>query len=140
MCDVSSVFPEISLYTAAGSLQGKEVRDSFDSTFATYYRHLDDGFAPINFILPGLPTPVNRRRDRAQKVMAGLYMDIIKRRRMTGNQTGSHDMLWALMEARYKDGTAISDEEMANLMIALLMGGQHNTAVSAIRDYAGDIH
>jgi sterol 14-demethylase len=39
-------------------------------------------------------------------------------------------MLWALMDARYKDGTPITDEEMANLMIALLMGGQHNTAVS----------
>lgn len=61
--------------------------------------------------------------------MAGLYMDIIKKRRSDGNKTGSHDMLWALLGARYKDGTLISDEEMANLMIALLMGGQHNTAV-----------
>ncbi|KAI1625340.1 cytochrome P450 [Exophiala viscosa] len=130
VCDVSSVFSEISLYTAAGSLQGKEVRDSFDSTFATYYRHLDDGFAPVNFMFPWLPIPINRRRDRAQKVMAGLYTDIIRRRRTTGNETDSHDMLWALMDARYKDGTAIPDEEIANLMIALLMGGQHNTAAS----------
>jgi len=90
---------------------------------------LDDGFAPINFMLPWLPIPINRRRDHAQKVMAGLYMDIIKKRRLEGNKTGSHDMLWALLGARYKDGTLISDEEMANLMIALLMGGQHNTAV-----------
>ncbi|KAJ9616094.1 hypothetical protein H2204_014088 [Knufia peltigerae] len=130
VCDISSVFSEISLYTAAGSLQGKEVRDSFDAQFATYYRHLDDGFAPINFMLPWLPIPINRRRDHAQKVMAGLYMDIIKKRRLEGNKTGSHDMLWALLGARYKDGTLISDEEMANLMIALLMGGQHNTAAS----------
>ncbi|KIW10822.1 hypothetical protein PV08_10121 [Exophiala spinifera] len=130
ICDISSVFSEISLYTAAGSLQGKEVRDSFDSQFATYYRHLDDGFAPINFMFPWLPIPINRRRDHAQKVMAGLYMDIIKKRRLEGNKTDSHDMLWALLGARYKDGTLISDEEMANLMIALLMGGQHNTAAS----------
>lgn len=128
--DISSVFSEISLYTAAGSLQGQEVRDAFDSTFATYYRHLDDGFAPINFMFPWLPTPVNRRRDQAQKTMASLYLDIIKRRRASGNPTDSHDMLWALMDGRYKDGTAIADEEMANLMIALLMGGQHNTAAS----------
>ena len=130
ICDISSVFSEISLYTAAGSLQGREVRDSFDSTFATYYRHLDDGFAPINFMLPWLPIPVNRRRDHAQKKMAGLYTDIIKKRRSVGNQDGSHDMLWALMDGRYKDGTQITDEEMANLMIALLMGGQHNSAAS----------
>ncbi|KAJ9611188.1 Sterol 14-alpha demethylase cyp51c [Cladophialophora chaetospira] len=130
VCDISSVLSEISLYAAAGSLQGKEVRDSFDSSFATYYRHLDDGFAPVNFMFPWLPTPVNRRRDRAQKMMAKLYTDIIKKRRVTGNQDGSNDMLWALMEGRYKDGSQISDEEMANLMIALLMGGQHNTAAS----------
>ncbi len=53
--------------------------------------------------------------------MANLYTDIIKKRRATGNQDGSNDMLWALMEGRYKDGTKISDEEMSNLMIALLM-------------------
>ena len=43
---------------------------------------------------------------------------------------GGHDMLWALMDSRYKDGTEIPDNEIANLMIALLMGGQHNTAAS----------
>ncbi|KIY03046.1 uncharacterized protein Z520_01512 [Fonsecaea multimorphosa CBS 102226] len=130
VCDISTVLSEISLYSAAGSLQGKEVRDSFDSSFATYYRHLDDGFAPINFMFPWLPIPVNRRRDRAQKMMANLYMDIIKKRRSTGNEDGSHDMLWALMDGRYKEGTPLADEEIANLMIALLMGGQHNSAAS----------
>ena len=131
VCDVSTVLSEITLYAAAGSLQGKEVRDSFDSSFATYYRHLDDGFAPVNFMFPWLPIPVNRRRDRAQKMMANLYMDIIKRRRAGGSQPGGSDMLWALMDSRYKDGSRIPDHEMANLMIALLMGGQHNTAASA---------
>lgn len=131
ICDISTVFSEIALYCAASSLQGKEVRDSFDSTFATLYRHLDDGFAPVNFMFPGLPLTVNRRRDHAQKTMAKLYMDIIGRRRAgSGPEAESHDMLWALMDATYKDGTKVGDEETANLMIALLMGGQHNTAAS----------
>jgi sterol 14alpha-demethylase len=122
--DISSVMDEISLFTAAGSLQGKEVREAFDSSFATHYRHLDDGFAPINFMFPGLPIPVNRRRDRAQRTMAKFYMDIITRRRATGNQSGEHDMLWSLMEGRYKDGSKMPDPELANLMLALLMGGE----------------
>lgn len=130
ICDISSIFSEISLYTAAGSLQGKEVRASFDATFATHYRHLDDGLAPINFMFPWLPIPINRRRDRAQRMMSNLYLEIIRKRRAEGNQDGSHDMLWALLDATYKDGTQIADEEMANLMIALLLGGQHNTAAS----------
>lgn len=59
-------------------------------------------------------------------------MDIIRKRRQQGKREddSSHDMLWALLDGRYKDGTAITDLEIANLMIALLMGGQHNTAAS----------
>ena len=147
--DVSSVMSEIALYAAAGSLQGKEVRDMFDSEFAVLYRHLDDGFAPVNFMFPWLPIPVNRRRDKAQKAMAKLYLGIIQKRRQrlkekastiqsTTKETNSttdrtsppEDMLTALLTATYKDSTPIPDTEIANLMIALLMGGQHNTAAT----------
>lgn len=34
------------------------------------------------------------------------------------------------MKSRYRDDSAIPDLEIANLMIALLMGGQHNTSAS----------
>lgn len=129
-CNITEVMAEITIYTASGSLQGKEVRSKFDTTFAVLYRHLDDGFQPINFMMPWLPLPQNRRRDHAQKVMEGLYSDIIRRRRQQGNRDGEHDMIWALMDAQYKDGTFIPDAHIARLMIALLMGGQHNTAAS----------
>jgi sterol 14-demethylase len=48
ICDISAVLAEITLYTAAGSLQGKEIRAKMDSDIAVLYRHLDDGFAPVN--------------------------------------------------------------------------------------------
>ncbi|KAI5369398.1 putative cytochrome P450 [Septoria linicola] len=130
ICDISTVVSEIALYCAAGSLQGKEVRKAFDGTFATLFRHLDDGFAPVNFMLPGLPLPINRRRDHAQLAMQKLYIDIIHKRRSSPRPDDEHDMLWSLMDANYKDGTPINDEIVANLMMALLMGGQHNTAAS----------
>jgi sterol 14-demethylase len=129
-CNVTEVMAEITIYTASSSLQGKEVRSKFDSTFAVLYRHLDDGFQPINFVMPWLPLPQNRRRDHAQKVMEGLYGDIIRRRRQEGNLDGETDMIWSLMDAEYKDGTIISDTHVARLLIAMLMGGQHNTAAS----------
>jgi sterol 14alpha-demethylase len=129
-CNITELMAEITIYTASASLQGREVRSKFDSTFATLYRHLDDGFQPINFMLPGLPLPQNRRRDHAQRVMEELYSDIIRRRRGEGNRDGETDMIWTLMDAQYKDGTTIPDAHVARLMIALLMGGQHNTAAS----------
>jgi sterol 14alpha-demethylase len=121
---------EITIYTAAGSLQGKEVRSKFDTTFAVLYRHLDDGFQPINFMMPWLPLPQNRRRDHAQKVMERLYSDIIQQRRQGNKQATETDMIWTLMEGKYKDGTNLPDEHISRLLIALLMGGQHNTAAS----------
>jgi sterol 14alpha-demethylase len=129
-CNITEAMAEITIYTASASLQGKEIRSKFDSTFAVLYRHLDDGFQPINFMLPRLPLPQNRRRDHAQKVMEQLYGDIIQQRRQEEKRQGETDMIWSLMGAKYKDGTTIPDEHIARLMIALLMGGQHNTAVS----------
>jgi len=58
---------EITIYTASHSLQGKEVRDRFDSSFAALYHDLDMGFSPINFALHWAPLPHNRARDHAQR-------------------------------------------------------------------------
>ncbi|KAF4465699.1 cytochrome P450 family 51 (sterol 14-demethylase) [Fusarium albosuccineum] len=128
--NITEVMAEITIYTASASLLGNEVRSMFDSTFATLYRHLDDGFQPINFVMPWLPLPQNRRRDHARKVMEGLFSDIIRQRRENGNQGDETDMIWTLMDAQYKDGAVLPDEHVARLLIAILMGGQHNTAAS----------
>jgi sterol 14-demethylase len=129
--NVSKALAEITIYTASRSLQGQEVRDRFDSTFAEMYHDLDKGFAPINFMLPWAPLPHNRKRDAAQKKMAETYMDIIKARRASGDKKDSEDMVWNLMSCTYKDGTPIPDEEVAHMMIALLMAGQHSSSSTA---------
>ena len=122
---------EITIYTASRSLQGKEVRARFDSSFAELYHDLDMGFAPINFMLPWAPLPHNRARDRAQQKMAQTYMEIIKERRKAGVERTEDDMIWNLMSCVYKDGTPVPDREVAHMMIALLMAGQHSSSSSS---------
>lgn len=129
--DVSKVIAEITIYTASRSLQGKEVRDRFDSTFAEMYHDLDMGFAPINFMLPWAPLPHNRKRDAAQRKMTETYMEIIRQRREAGGKKDSEDMVWNLMSCTYKNGTPVPDEEVAHMMIALLMAGQHSSSSTA---------
>jgi cytochrome P450 len=46
--DVCPTMAELTIYTASRSLQGKEVREKFDSSFAKLYHDLDMGFSPIN--------------------------------------------------------------------------------------------
>lgn len=129
--DVCKTIAEITIYTASRSLQGKEVRSRFDSTFAELYHDLDMGFVPINFMLPWAPLPHNRKRDAAQRKMTETYMEIIRERRKAGGKKDSEDMVWNLMSCSYKDGTPVPDEEIAHMMIALLMAGQHSSSSTA---------
>ena len=125
--DICPAMAELTIYTASRSLQGKEVREKFDASFADLYHDLDMGFSPINFMLPWAPLPHNRKRDFAQKKMTQTYMDIIQERKKSGAAKDS-DMIWNLMSCAYKDGTPVPDMEVAHMMIALLMAGQHSSS------------
>ncbi len=122
---------QITIFTASQTLQGQEVRAKLDTTFAALYKALDDGFQPINFMLPWFPLPQNRKRDVAQRKMTQIYTDIIKARRSGEKPKDSEDMLWNLMNSTYKDGMPMPDTEVAHMMIALLMAGQHSSSVTS---------
>jgi cytochrome P450 len=126
--NVPKVMAELTIYTASRSLQGDEVRNMFDSRFAELYHDLDMGFSPINFMLSWAPLPHNRARDNARESMIKLYSSIVEKRRSGQVKKESHDMIWHLMECKYKDGTPIPNHEIAGIMIALLMAGQHSSS------------
>ncbi|RFU24430.1 hypothetical protein B7463_g11908, partial [Scytalidium lignicola] len=125
--DIPPAMAEITIYTASHSLQGKEVRDKFDNSFAVLYHDLDLAFTPINFMFHWAPLPRNRRRDYAQRTLSSIYMDIIKQRR-AGGANEQYDIMWQLMGQKYKNGTPVPDREIAHMMIALLMAGQHSSS------------
>ncbi len=136
---------EITILTASRTLQGSEVRDSLDKSFADLYTDLDGGFKPVNMLFPNMPSGANRKRDKAQKSMSDFYVDII-RKRANGNFDVSssispsssfanysqhdHDMIAALMHQRYKNGRELTEREVAHIMIALLMAGQHTSSAT----------
>jgi len=124
---LTTVIPELTLFTASRSLQGKEVRDALNGTHAALFHDLDMGFTPVNFMFPWLPLPKNKRRDHAQRQMAKLYTDIITRRKAGTDKSEHIDMIWNLMNRTYKSGRPLTDKEIAHCMIALLMAGQHTS-------------
>jgi len=128
--DVPPVMSELIFYTASRALQGPEVRSKMDTGLAETFHDLDNGFQPINFMLPWAPLPQNRKRDAAQRTMANTYLDIIKQRREEGTVKDSQDMIWNLMSSVYKNGTPIPDQEVAHMMIALLLAGQHSSSTT----------
>jgi sterol 14-demethylase len=132
--DIVSAMAEITINTASHSLQGKDVRDQFGSkdgvNLAALYHDLDMGFSPINFSLHWAPLPHNRARDHAQRTIAKTYMEIIQKRRATGGPA-KLDIMSQLMDTTYKNGVKVPDMEIAHMMIALLMAGQHSSSSSS---------
>jgi sterol 14-demethylase len=124
---------ELVILTASKTLQGHEVRKAMamdGGEYATLYRHLDEGFTPLNFMFPNLPLPSYRRRDRAQQRMAQFYLDIMRHREENGLDLDGHDMLANLADQAYKSGRPLSREEQAHIMIALLLAGQHTSSTT----------
>ena len=83
--DVCKAMQEITILTASRTLQGKEVRENLNKSFSGLYNDLDGGFTPLNWMFPDLPLASYRRRDAAHIKMSEFYVDIIKRRRASGN-------------------------------------------------------
>jgi sterol 14alpha-demethylase len=129
--DAMATSPQITIFTASRTLQGPEVRKYFDASFAKLYKDLDNGFTPVNFLFPHLPLPANRKRDFAQRKMASIYRDIINQRRAMKEEDHPPDMIWNLMNQQYKDGRPPTDTEVAHMMIALLMAGQHTSMATS---------
>ncbi|KAH9478634.1 Lanosterol 14-alpha demethylase [Psilocybe cubensis] len=129
--DALRLMQQLTILAASRTLQGAEVRAGLDASYAQLYSDLDEGFTPLNFICPNLPLPSYSRRDRAHRKMSAFYVDIVQRRRrrlLDHENEHEHDMIAALMKQTYRNGRHLEDHEVAHLMIAMLMAGQHTSS------------
>ncbi|KAG8213275.1 cytochrome P450 [Butyriboletus roseoflavus] len=126
--DVADVMAQITILTASRTLQGIEVRESLDKSFSELFNDLDGGFTPINFLFPNLPLKSYRKRDEAHKKMSDFYISIIRKRKESG--VDAQDMISALIGQKYRDGRELLDHEIAHILIALLMAGQHTSSAT----------
>ncbi|KIK99583.1 hypothetical protein PAXRUDRAFT_131726 [Paxillus rubicundulus Ve08.2h10] len=126
--DATNIMAQITILTASRTLQGREVRENMDKSFSELYNALDGGFTPLNFLFPNLPLESYRQRDEAHKKMSAFYVDIIRKRKESGDD--AQDMISALRTQKYRDGRLLPDHEIAHIMIALLMAGQHTSSAT----------
>jgi len=96
--------------------------------FAEVYHDLERGIIAVAYINPYLPIPAFRRRDRARARLGEMVTEIVERRRATGYE--GEDFLQTLMEARYSDGTSLTDHEITGMLVAAMFAGHHTSAVT----------
>lgn len=127
--DLPSAMNQLTVNIASHCLLGREVREQVDEGFAEAYHDLQKGINTLGFFLPRLPTAAHRSRDRARRRVAALFGEIMAERRRSGS--GPDDFMQTLMHARYKDGRALSDDEITGILLTVLFAGQHTSAVLA---------
>lgn len=93
---------------------------------------LDFGFSPVSLLPPlqrdfgghGVWARFNRARARADKL---LYDEIARRR---ADESDRGDVLTTLLAATHEDGSPMSDEEVHDELLTLLVAGHETTATS----------
>ncbi|XP_028926816.1 lanosterol 14-alpha demethylase isoform X2 [Ornithorhynchus anatinus] len=120
---------ELIILTASHCLHGREIRSQLTEKVAQLYADLDGGFSHAAWLLPGwLPLPSFRRRDRAHRAIKKIFYEAIQRRRETREPVD--DILQTLLDASYKDGRPLTDDEVAGMLIGLLLAGQHTSSTT----------
>ena len=127
--DLPYAMNELTVNIASRCFLGEEIRGEVDSGFAEAYHDLQNGINTLGFFFPRLPTRAHRMRDRARRKITEIFSGIMRERRRTGAR--SEDFMQTLMEARYKDGRSLSDDEVTGLLLTSLFAGQHTSAVLA---------
>lgn len=121
---------ELTIRTASSCLMGQEIRDQLHSNVAKLFHYLDRGLTPLNVFFENLPLPRFWNRDKANRELTALFLDIIKKRK-TEVKGEKYDVLESLMTSNYKAGEKMSDIAVAHMMIALLMAGQHTSSTTS---------
>lgn len=125
--DLAVALNELTVFIATRCLIGDEMRRRVSQEFAHLYHDLERGINLVAFFNPHLPLPAFRRRDRARARVATLIAGVIAERRERGGE--NEDFLQTLMAARYRDGRALSDDEITGLLLGTIFAGQHTSAV-----------
>uniref|UniRef100_A0A8D2LMU3 Lanosterol 14-alpha demethylase n=1 Tax=Varanus komodoensis TaxID=61221 RepID=A0A8D2LMU3_VARKO len=121
---------ELIILTASHCLHGKEIRSILNEKVAQLYADLDGGFTHAAWLLPGwLPLPSFRRRDRAHDKIKAIFYEVIQKRRQSLEK--ENDILQTLLEVTYKDGRHLTDDEIAGMLIGLLLAGQHTSSTTS---------
>ncbi len=120
---------QLTINTASHCLLGREFRYELSAEFASIYSDLEAGVHPLAYHFPNLPLPAFRRRDRARARLQELVGGIVRRRQQVDIKPT--DMFQTLIDTRYQDGTALTDNEITGLLIGAIFAGHHTSSGTA---------
>ena len=123
--DIYEAFTRLTLKTSTHCLMGEEFRYTLTDEFADLYQELEHSVSPAALRDPAALGEVSARRDRARARLAELITERIEQRR--GSDQDYPDMLQVYMDARYEDGSALTNDEITGMVIWFMFAGHHTS-------------
>jgi len=131
--DVHEDMMRLTLEIAAKTLFDVDMADQADEVgqalaFAiAYFDHWQRN--PIAMLLPeNVPTPGNLRSRKVIQRLDAIAYELIRQRRETGQDTG--DLLSMLLHTQYEDGSQITDQQVRDEVMTILLAGHDTTALA----------
>ncbi|KAM0892340.1 hypothetical protein ACQ4PT_025836 [Festuca glaucescens] len=127
--DLKLEFERVLMLIASRCFLGKEVRENMFDEITTLFTELGNGMSLGSILFPYLPTPANRRRDRARIRLTEILSEVVESRKRSGRV--EEDTLQGLIDSKYKDGHSTSVQEVVGLIISLLFAGKYTSSVAS---------
>jgi sterol 14-demethylase len=125
--DIYEAFTDLTLKTSTHCLLGTEFRRRLTSEFAHLYHDLERGLDPSALLDPYAHKDTFTKRDIARVRLQELITEAIRQRRADPGGE-HHDMLQIYMDARYEDGTALTEHEITGMVIWFMFAGHHTSS------------
>ncbi len=110
------------LFSSDISARADDVGSALAQVLEITNHRFESIFVPPKFF----PTPENLRFHRALGVLDTLVADLVAERRKV--QAPGNDLLSMLMEARFEDGEAMSDRQLRDEVMTMVLAGHETTA------------
>ena len=127
--DLLDTLSELIVLTASRCLLGREIRETLFSEVTNLVHDLDKGMVPLSVFFPYAPIEAHRKRDKARKELAAIFDKVIQARRESG--ACEPDVLQTFIDARYKDGSRLTNDQVLGMLIAVLFAGQHTSSITS---------
>ncbi|MGJ8686179.1 MAG: cytochrome P450 [Spongiibacteraceae bacterium] len=127
--DLVEEMKRLTINTASHCLLGREFRYQLNDEFAEIYHDLEQGVSPLAYHFPYLPLPKFRRRDRARKKLQQLVGGIVAKRQQQAEKPT--DLFQSLIDMRYQDGSALTDNEITGMLVGAIFAGHHTSSGTA---------
>jgi sterol 14-demethylase len=125
--NITAEMQRLTQYVAAHAFLGAGHREELDEDFWQAYEAIGKSLDMV--LPPNLPLPKFIKRDKARAYLRETFSELVAKRR--ADPAAYDDIITLMLNTPQKDGTLMTDAEMATMFTGLLFAGHETTAGQA---------